>query len=1217
MIKSLFDNSRDIYRTIEKVINYNDSQEARLKAEISEYIVTNNIDEQFEKLLTKMQDAMDAGGENEIGVWVSGFYGSGKSSFTKYLGLALDEHVTIDGIPFLQHLQNRMRRPQTRALLANVARRFPAAVIFLDLASNALAGATMEEVSTVLYFKVLQWAGYSRNLKVAVFERKLQKDGRYEEFKQKIKETVGADWIANSEDAAEISVQNNPLLVDSVIPEIAHEMYPQLFKTSTAFNTETKEYIQFENDRVREMLDIVREVSDKQYILFIIDEVGQYVASRSNLILNLDGLAKNLKSIGNGKVWIFGTAQQTLTEDDPHAALNSTELYKLKDRFPIQIDLESRDIKEICYERLLGKSPEGAQRLDKLFDQYGQALRHNTKLVDAKYYDADFTKESFRNLYPFLPAHFDILIHLLGALAKSTGGVGLRSAIKVIQDILIESTEGRTAVVEHPVGWLANTVTLYDALERDIRRAFPGLHKALEKVQICFSDSFIHQEVAKTVVVLQILGNIPVNVHNVASLMQREITAPSRIEAIEKVVAELIKDSRVPFGEQDGNLCFFSEKLNDIELERSQLTVRSMETRRIFSETLREIFNPLPSTRLNNGNGSLVVTTGIKFKRGMTIDNLDGESNTLQTIIELADATQYETVRAMLVDESRHHTSQYISYLVGRNVPEIEEKTAEIFRCREIQHNHKNDPDQDVKKYCVGQLDRATKLVEELKQVLKKCLAGGSLIFRGQTSAMESLDLDVIEACKKHLGSVAAQVYDRNAEAAARVETALAEKFLRNGNLKTITAALDPLGLVQLKNGTPYINIDYPALQSIRDYIDRNGTVEGRRLTEVFVGAPYGWSPDTLRYLIAALFVGSIIKLRISGREVTAVGQQAIDALKNNIAFKTIGVALRDVTFSNEEMALAAQRLTELFGETVIPLEGEIGKTATKNLPGFQSRFAPLGTKLAMLGLPGEDQVQSLIGAISNLLATDASDAPKSFGAEQSVLYDNLKWAMVVENEFNNGLEATIEQIREYRREIENLPDSGIPGQLRQDTSEILNTLKAMLSKTDFYQYAPDLNTNLTELQSCTRNAAQQMAESLKGTLKQAEADLEQLPEWAELIQEERNNALVKLEELQIEFSADLKGLKAAIYQSFSLQQALSDVKNYVVNLGKKYHNERDQAAKNDKPQEDKTKPIHSFKIPKKVRTIQQLEEVIQELAKLKNDWDRYSEIEISIDIED
>ena len=154
-IKQLFDPSKDIYRSIEKVIAYGVSQEERLKKEVSEYVVTDSIDEQFNKLLLKMQAAMDAGGENEVGVWVSGFYGSGKSSFTKYLGLAFDDRIQIDGVPFRQHLQDRLKRTSTRQLLSTVAKRFPAAVLLLDLASEQLAGATMEEVSTVLFLSLI------------------------------------------------------------------------------------------------------------------------------------------------------------------------------------------------------------------------------------------------------------------------------------------------------------------------------------------------------------------------------------------------------------------------------------------------------------------------------------------------------------------------------------------------------------------------------------------------------------------------------------------------------------------------------------------------------------------------------------------------------------------------------------------------------------------------------------------------------------------------------------------------------------------------------------------------------------------------------------------------------------------------------------------------------------------------------------------------------
>ncbi|KKM11538.1 ATPase [Clostridiales bacterium PH28_bin88] len=1204
-IKSLFDQNKDIYRSIEKVITYNASQEHRLKAEISEYIVTESIEEQLEKLLTKMQAAMEMGGENEIGVWVSGFYGSGKSSFTKYLGLALDSRAQIDGIPFLQYLQDRLHKPQTKALLVAVAKRFPAAVVLLDLASEMLTGATMEDVSTVLYYKVLQWAGYSRNLKVAALERKLQKDGRYEEFKQRIFNDLGVEWS---------DIQNDPLVVDSIMPEIAHQIYPQLFKTPTAFTTETSDFVRFENERVQEMIDIVRETSGKQCIIFIIDEVGQYVGSRQNLILNLDGLAKNLKNNGGGKVWIMGTAQQTLTEDDPRAALNSPELYKLKDRFPIQVDLESSDIREICYRRLLGKSPQGEIRLGNLFDQYGQSLRHHTKLQDAKYYDSDFNKETFVNLYPFLPAHFDILLHLLGALAKSTGGIGLRSAIKVIQDILIEGADGRSPVAEQPIGWLATTVTLYDALEKDIRRAFPSIHRAVEKVRIRFTESILHQEIAKTVAVLQILGNLPVTVQNVASLMHPNINASSRKDDIEKSVSELINDSFVPFGEQDGNLRFFSEKLNEIEQERAQIPIRSAETRRIFNETLREAFSPLPSTRLN---GALAVTSGLKIQNGSFAASLAGEREIIQTVVEFVEPSDYETARTRLVDESRHKSSHNIIYLVGRTVPEIEEKVADIYRCREICQRYRNEPDQEIKEYCVAQADRAAKLASELKHILKRCLARGSFIFRGQTTAVDSLDQDVLESSKKYLAEVAVLVFDRFAEAPVRVETTVAEQFLRAGNLTAVTSKIDPLGLVQIIGGKPSIKTDHKALVSVRDYLDRNGTVEGKRLIDYFTGAPFGWSPDTLRYLVASLLVAGEIKLKVSGREVTVNGQQAIDALKTNNTFKTVGVAPREERPSMEVLARAAERLTELVGDLVVPLEDEISKTAAKNLPQFQSRFAPLEGKLSSLGLPGVERIRSLNQEIADILFTNASDAPQRLGGEESSLYNALKWAGEVDLALKQGLEETIRSLQLHSREIRSLPGTDVPGRLREELAEELDHLAQRLGKDDFYQHAADLNTMLTNIKARTRDAAVNMAEAQKDTIRAGEQELRQLPEWGELTREEQTDVLARLEDLIISASANLQGLKQLISQEFVIHSRLRELKEGIVRQGYQRRLRRIEEEKEKAKQEGKTKITRSVRLPSTVTKADQLDDLIRQLQELKNELALYKEIEVSIKIED
>jgi hypothetical protein len=99
-IRELFDQSRPIDRRIEKVITYGSSNEVFLKQEIQEYVVTHSIEEDLEKVLDRLDEGMSGDAHNvEVGVWVSGFYGSGKSSFTKYLGFALDQSNQLYGKP--------------------------------------------------------------------------------------------------------------------------------------------------------------------------------------------------------------------------------------------------------------------------------------------------------------------------------------------------------------------------------------------------------------------------------------------------------------------------------------------------------------------------------------------------------------------------------------------------------------------------------------------------------------------------------------------------------------------------------------------------------------------------------------------------------------------------------------------------------------------------------------------------------------------------------------------------------------------------------------------------------------------------------------------------------------------------------------------------------------------------------------------------------------
>lgn len=1202
-IRTLFDATRDIDRTIEKVITYGAAEEDRLKSEIAEYVVTESIEDQFERLLDRMKLAMETGGENEVGVWVSGFYGSGKSSFTKYLGLAFDDQCKIDGAPFIKHLQDRLHKPQTKALLSTVTQRFPAAVVMLDLASEMLAGATMEDVSTVLYFKVLQWAGYSRNLKVAAFERMVEKDGRTDELHRFVADSLpGATWER---------VQNNPLAIDGLVPKIAHEMYPALFPDAKSFSSNTEGFLQFEDQRVQEMIEIVRSKSGKENIIFIVDEVGQYVASRDNLILNLDGLAKNLKRLGDGKVWIISTAQQTLTEDDPRAALNSDKLYKLKDRYPIQIDLESSDIKEICYRRLLGKSPSGQQQLGELFDTHGQALRHNTRLQDAKYYDADFSRETFVNLYPFLPAHFDILLHLLGALAKSTGGIGLRSAIKIVQDVL-KGEAGSTAMADQPVGWLATTVTLYDELEKDIRRAFPSVHQAVGKVLIRFPDSDLHQDIAKSIAVLQILRNLPVSVQNVASLMHPSITADSQLEKIKEAVDQMVRDTLVPIGEKDGNLVFFSDQLRDIEQERGALALRAVDVRRIFNEAVREVFDPLPRVSFQ---GTLAVATGIKVQSGSSVTNLAGDQNTVQTVLELVPAADYDAARNRILDDSRSRTGRNTIGVLARSMPELDDLASEIYRCQRIAELHRNEPDQEVRDYCSGQLERAASRGAQLQSKIKQTLQAGSFIFRGQVTAVSTMDPHLLDATKKLLNDVATQVFDRYVEAPVRAGTDIAEKLLKIANPAAISSEIDPLGLVQTNAGLASFDTDHKAMISIRDYIDKRGTVDGKRLLDDFSRDPFGWSPDTTRYILAVMLTAGEIKLKVSGREVTTAGQQAIDALKTNNSFKQIGVSLRDERPSIETLGRAAERLTELIGESVVPLEQEISKATAKHFARFQHDYGSLGEKLDSLGLAGGDRVSAMNQELADILFTDASDAPQRLGADRSAVFDNLKWALEVKRALDNGLDETLRELQSHSRDIEALPDTGVPGELRNELDEDLSAFSERLKTEDFFKHSTDFSSLLTHVKGRVREAVISLSDQQKRRIKEAAEVLQRVPEWGELTQEERGSAIGQLDDLELMATHDLAGLRKLLARDYDISGTIDELRRSIQRQGQERARQRIEDERAEKGKKGPARFVRSVSVPAQLTSAADLGVLILKLNEIKIQLALYDEIEVSFKV--
>lgn len=1189
-IRDIFDPAKRIDRRIEKVITIEMTDEELLKQEIQEYVVTDSISENFESLLDAVDEGMSSDGLHEVGVWVSGFYGSGKSSFIKNLGFAMDPNRKLGGEPFLKWLQNQFPSQPLRQRLAVVANKHPAVVIMIDLASQAFAGAAQESIANVLYYSVMQWAGYSKDKKVAYFEFMLERDGKMEAFKSRIlEETKGKSWD---------EIKNQPLSVKTFASRLASEFYKETWPDSKSFNEVKIEEAWKEDERVQEMLDLVRRKAGTDKIIFILDEVGQYIASRDDLILNLDGLAKNIKNIGRGKAWIIATAQQTLTEDDPRAVLNSPKLFKLQARFPMWIDLEANDIREICYKRLLSKSSEGDKEVAGLFKRFGPQLRLAVQLKNTRYYSKELDDSTFRRLYPFLPQHFDILLELLGRLARTSGGIGLRSAIKVIQDVLVDQSKvrpGADLLADADIGALAAVPVFYDTLERDIQRSFRHIIEGVRRTETVFGKESMEVRSGKTIAVLQVLDDFPITRENVAALLHPSVSSPSLIDQVGAAVDDMLNERSVPLNELDGRLRFVSEAVGGLEKEKIKIVPRVADTRSIFNTALKDVFTPAPSARLK---GARAVSTGFKVYAGSMPVSLSGDREEIQTHIVFGPEKDYEKAKEEKTVESTQKNGRDLIFLVARENPELEDKLIEIFRCRTLYNQNRNKAgEKEVEEYLRSQLQRADQLTGELQNDLRKGLEAGSFIFRGRQKAVTEYADSLSEALKDMLSENAEKVFEYYSQAPVQADSGLAERFLKTDKLDRIGSKDDPLELVKRKGGTVGINVDHDALISIRDYLDRSGQVDGRKLLDDFYRAPYGWSKDTTRYLVAAMLVGGVIKLRIGGQDVTVRGDIAVGAMKNTNNFNKAGVALRQGGPKPDALLKASQRLLELTGEPVLPLEEEISKAVGRYFPDLQKAYAPLSLQLSNLKLPGVDRAEGVQEGLTEIIKGDASDAAVRLGQEKCPLYDDLQWAAEVKKAFDNSIGEKIREARFLIDEIPQLPSADILGEIVSETEERRNTLKEYLDRDDFYTLQTQIGNRIADIQQIVKDKARMFVARRREELETEKAAIQSSFEWGELGEDDRVRFASELDSLQVEDAGDLNGLKRVINGQYSNYARLKEIREEIRRIIDEQRKDKKVLTKD---MTDK---------PRIITSEGQLKEIITDLEELKNDLKDYEKI--------
>ena len=1111
-IRELFSTRRPIDRPIEKVIDYYAADEKRLAAEIEEYEVTDNVEKCFQRFLDVFGEGLRGGQVTEIGVWVAGFYGSGKSSFTKYLGFALDPQRTVGGRLFLDLLCERLNSSALKAELRTLATKKPTAVVMLDLGAEQLADTASAPVSTVLYWKVLQWAGYSKEKKLAQLEFTLDKRGLSDRFRGAYRKKFDDEWE---------KIHNDPLIGVARAAQIVPELLPQEFETPESFSRLRFEEAADVRTRAQEMIDLVHRKTGRENILFLIDETGQYVAPRGELILNLDGMARNLKELGHGKVWIAATGQQTLAEIIEKAAHNSAELNKLRDRFPIAIDLDARDIREITYRRLLTKSPDGEQRLKQLFAERGQKLLTDTRLQGTVLFKGDPDADTFVRLYPFLPQHFDLLLELIRTLARSTGGIGLRSAIRVIQDLLVDASRvlpaGAVKVADRPISSLACADDFYDTLRADIAKVLPHVVTGVDRVAKAFPNDKLAIRVAKAIAALQAVEGFPKTPENIAALLYPSLGAASLTdevrEALRKLVAE--KECSVIEDPQAGGFLFLSEGVKPLRDKRNAYVPPAAEVNHARNKLLESIFDPPPSIRLENVKE---VKAGVRYGKVAIV----GDDAEIQFRIEATEPGLLAARRTALLTETNTlpEFRNTIAWLIALPA-ELDDHLVEACRSEMIvQNTPEREADRDVAQFLRAERRNAEVSCERAQKALAKALQEGTFVFAGRPRPVGEEGLTIDAAARTQLDKVAKEVFKSFRLAPIRPATDVAAKFLAVERLDRMPRELDPLGLVVVRGGRPQVDRNHAALaetlRAFQEKADQSGAgrLQGNALQDFFAGPPYGWSKDATRYLFAALLVAGEIELHTPGGVVKTSGPLAQEAMKSTVAFNRVGVSRRDSPTPLEALDRAATNLQQMFGDEVLPLEDHISRAVRKHVPGLIEKIGSLPDRLRLLGLPGEERATRLLETAADLLKQDGSGATAVLGTVDCTLLADTTWARSVSDSLGGGGEAEVRQAREVERSLGELPDLFPASGLSSLSLERMAAIQEALGSENFQERQPALRGDVRSVLDQVRTEYQarhmRYAESVRETIQ----ELESLPEWTRITPEDR-------EEIAARFAAN------------------------------------------------------------------------------------------------
>ena len=584
-IKDMF--RKKIDREIQGVIIVGQGEETNVAQELEEYVVTRELQKHFMDFFAAYKKGI-LGTTPKMGVWISGFFGSGKSHFLKILSYLLQNKQVGDRHAIDYFIEDKKITNQMVLADMQLAADTSSDVILFNIDSKSDSnGKENKDAIVNVFLKVFnEMQGFCGSMPhLADLERRLTDAGRFDEFKEKFEDEYGDPW--------EQSRQDFDFIQDSVVDVLADMDFMSESAARNWCEKAVEPYQISIEDFAKRVKSYIDKKGNNHHVVFLVDEIGQYIGDDSKLMLNLQTVTEELGKECMGKAWVIVTSQQDI---DSITKVKGNDFSKIQGRFDTRLSLSSANVDAVIKKRILDKTDTAAQSLRLLYDQKETIIKNLIVFSDGAEKKLYGSAEDFAEVYPFVPYQFNLLASVLTSIR--THGASGKHLSEGERSMLALFKESAMQLMNEEVGAIVPFHKFYDALENFLD------HSHSSVIIRAYDNSFINPEkkekdvfainVLKTLFMIKYVLECEPNIENITSLMISNID-DDRIALKAKVEDALKVLTRQMLVQKNGShYVFLSNEEQEIN---SEIEKENVEIPDVIAKIAEMIFEDVFSSK--------------------------------------------------------------------------------------------------------------------------------------------------------------------------------------------------------------------------------------------------------------------------------------------------------------------------------------------------------------------------------------------------------------------------------------------------------------------------------------------------------------------------------------------------------------------------------------------------------------------------------------------